>query len=329
MTTPTVSVAMIAYNHHDYIIEAIQSIVQQECNFDVELIIVNDNSSDNTHQKIEQFIANYNGKIRIRYYNNTINKGINHNFYYSLSLCTGNYIAICEGDDYWCDNKKLQKQFDIINKNESISIVVHKTQMLAPYKKIRGKRWEFCPHYPIASEYSNLATIMHPIQRYPFHTSSFFINRRLLNLEEYFNLIADINICDIQLIAYMATKGSIYYIDEIMSKYRIHEGGTTTLYWNLQDYIKLKLNFIKHLEHFKSITNDENYAIIRKFIRSEYYFLAELYFKEKQAKACRQNLLKSIPSIVLTDKDYIKTTLVMAFYSIFPKFYNKFLRDNK
>lgn len=328
-TDPIVSVAMIAYNHNDYILEAIQSIVSQDASFPIELIIVNDCSTDNTNITIENYLKSYDGKVAIRYYNNTTNKGINHNFFYALSLCTGKFIAICEGDDYWCDNSKLQKQLDIITTNHEVSIVVHKTQILPPYKKIQGQKWEFCPHYKIHSNRSDLSHVMHPIQRYPFHTSSFLLRKELLNFDEYYTLIEDINLCDIQLIAYMATKGSIYYIDEIMSRYRIHDGGTTVSYWNTQDYIRLKLNFIKHLKRFKPITSAVHFSIIERFIKSEYFFLAELYFKENDHKGCRDSLIKSFPNTVWTDKIYIKTSLVLMFYAIFPKIYNKFLRDNK
>ena len=108
----TVSVVMITYNHEKFIKEALESIFSQKTNFHYELIISNDCSTDNTDEVIKKIIdKNENGSL-INYTNHHKNKGMIPNFLWSIQQAKGKYIALCEGDDYWTDPYKLQKQVD-------------------------------------------------------------------------------------------------------------------------------------------------------------------------------------------------------------------------
>ena len=123
-TTPKVSVVMITYNHEAYIEQAIQSILAQNCDFDVELIISNDKSTDETDAVIKRLIDNTNipQHISITYHYHQQNKGMMDNFIWTLNQASGKYIALCEGDDYWTDPLKLQKQLDFLEGNADFSI---------------------------------------------------------------------------------------------------------------------------------------------------------------------------------------------------------------
>lgn len=117
-----VSVLMITYNHEAYILEAINGILNQEAAFEIELIVSNDASSDNSHQIILDFINTYEGQATIAYHFHENNLGIQENFKFAHSKAKGKYIAICEGDDYWIDSKKLQKQVDFLEQNLDYSL---------------------------------------------------------------------------------------------------------------------------------------------------------------------------------------------------------------
>ncbi|WP_428231307.1 glycosyltransferase [Flavobacterium sp.] len=119
----TVSVCMITYGHENYIREAIESILMQECDFDVELIISNDCSPDKTHLIIQDVLENHPRKSWIKYFNQDKNLGIMPNLFFALEQCTGKYIAMCEGDDYWITENKLQKQVDILEQNQDVGLV--------------------------------------------------------------------------------------------------------------------------------------------------------------------------------------------------------------
>ena len=106
-----VSVCMITYNHESFISEAIKSVLSQQVDFSLEVVISNDCSTDNTHRIIEELIkSNTNLNIKFSYTNQKSNLGVMSNFIFALKKCQGKYIALCEGDDYWIDKGKLQKQ---------------------------------------------------------------------------------------------------------------------------------------------------------------------------------------------------------------------------
>jgi glycosyltransferase involved in cell wall biosynthesis len=122
-SNPVVSVVMITYGHENYILQAIESVLAQECNFEFELILANDCSPDKTNKIIEDFLKNNEKANLLKYFNHPKNLGMMPNFIFSLQQCSGKYIAICEGDDYWIDSKKLQKQVDFLEAN--LQYVLH------------------------------------------------------------------------------------------------------------------------------------------------------------------------------------------------------------
>ncbi|HEU0226098.1 MAG TPA: glycosyltransferase family 2 protein, partial [Arachidicoccus soli] len=120
----SVSVVMITYGHEKYIAQAISGVIIQQCNFPVEFIIADDHSPDNTEQVVSDFIKNKTipENIQIKYTRHAANKGMIENFKWALEQAQGKYIAICEGDDYWTDPLKLQKQVDFMEENEDCGV---------------------------------------------------------------------------------------------------------------------------------------------------------------------------------------------------------------
>ena len=120
---PTVSICMIAYQIEQYIGKAIESIMMQQTTFDIQLVIGEDSSTDKTREICEEYALKYGNKIKLlpsdRHY------GIQHNYYRTLKACTGNYIAFCDGDDYWTDPNKLQKQVEFLEQNPKCVLTFH------------------------------------------------------------------------------------------------------------------------------------------------------------------------------------------------------------
>lgn len=112
-----VSVCMITYGHEKYIREAIDGVLMQECNFEVELILSNDCSPDKTDKVIQDILENHPRKSWIKYFKHEKNLGMMPNFIFAMQQCQGAYVALCEGDDYWVDPLKLQKQVDFLEAN--------------------------------------------------------------------------------------------------------------------------------------------------------------------------------------------------------------------
>lgn len=119
---PLVSVCMITYQHEKFIAKAIEGVLSQHVQFEVELVIFDDNSDDGTSEIVAHYIENHpNGKW-INYHKNKNNIGFSNNFKNALTQCKGEIIALCEGDDFWIDNSHLNNQYDIFSKNSKFTM---------------------------------------------------------------------------------------------------------------------------------------------------------------------------------------------------------------
>lgn len=119
--TPIVSICMITYNHEKYIADAIKGVLRQNTRFDFELVIGEDCSTDNTLKICRQFATANKSKIHL--ITSDDNVGFMRNAERVLDSCRGKYIAYCEGDDYWTDPFKLQKQVDFLETHPDFGLV--------------------------------------------------------------------------------------------------------------------------------------------------------------------------------------------------------------
>lgn len=127
---PMVSVVMITYGHEKYIEEAINGVFVQQTNFPVELIIANDCSPDNTDEVVNSLLSKVPLNVYVRYIRHENNLGMMANFIWALKQTKGKYIALCEGDDYWTDPLKLQKQVDFLEENQEYVACQHNREIL-------------------------------------------------------------------------------------------------------------------------------------------------------------------------------------------------------
>lgn len=116
---PLVSIMCLSYNHENFIGKALEGFLMQKTNFDFEIIIHDDASTDNTVTVIKNFETEYPTIIKpiFQTINQYSNKEVNIWTDFTFPACSGKYIAICEGDDYWTDPLKLQKQVDFLEQN--------------------------------------------------------------------------------------------------------------------------------------------------------------------------------------------------------------------
>lgn len=121
IVNPKVSVIMITYQHEAFITEAIEGVLMQEVDFPVELIIADDCSPDRTAEIVIRYRDTHPKGHWIQYTRHTKNKGMTPNFSWALKVAKGQFIAFCEGDDYWTDPYKLQKQVDFLEGNKNYS----------------------------------------------------------------------------------------------------------------------------------------------------------------------------------------------------------------
>ena len=116
---------MITYGHEKYIREAIEGVLMQEGDFELELIVANDCSPDDTDTVLHAILKEHPRASCVRYFKHEENKGMMPNFVFALQQATGKYIALCDGDDYWTDPYKLQKQVDFLEVNDDYIVTCH------------------------------------------------------------------------------------------------------------------------------------------------------------------------------------------------------------
>lgn len=134
-----ISVGVITYNQESTIRQTLDSILMQKGDFDLEIVIGEDCSMDNTRAICEEYTVHHT-PYTIRLLPNTHNLGIMANFARVMKACTGDYVAICAGDDYWCDEYKLQKQLEYFKAHPEVGVVstsgyklLVKSNTLVPY----------------------------------------------------------------------------------------------------------------------------------------------------------------------------------------------------
>ena len=119
---PVVSVHMLAYNHEPYIRQAIEGVMMQKTDFEFELVIGEDCSQDKTREICFEYQQKYPDKIRVLWWHENVSK-LGGNGVRTTAHCRGEFVAFCEGDDYWIDPLKLQKQADVMRRYPSVTLV--------------------------------------------------------------------------------------------------------------------------------------------------------------------------------------------------------------
>lgn len=207
----TVSVCMITYNHELFVKQAIEGVLMQKVNFPIELVIGEDSSTDSTQKICEDYAQKYRGIIKLL--PSEKNLGMMPNFISTLQACTGKYIALCEGDDYWTDPYKLQQQVDFLELNPDYALCFHDVMIL--------KDGELLDDY-ITRRVPEETDILELTKGNYLHTSSVVFKNGLFgNLPEQF-LKAPVG--DYFLHMLNARYGKIKKIRKVMAVYRTHPG---------------------------------------------------------------------------------------------------------
>lgn len=118
---PVISATIITYNHEKYISQSIESILSQKCSVPYELIIADDCSTDGTRDILLEYQKKYPETICLLLQDN--NKGLLGNYSDTMRMCRGKYVTGTAGDDYWCDDLKMQKQYDCLESREGYGFV--------------------------------------------------------------------------------------------------------------------------------------------------------------------------------------------------------------
>lgn len=233
-----VSVCCTAYNQENYIADALESILMQKIDFNIEILVHDDASTDMTSEIIKKYYKMYPNIIKPIYQvENQYSKGNEIWFSYNFIRATGKYIALCEGDDYWTDPYKLQKQVDYMENNPKCSLYVHAAEKVSHNKKHLG----FIRPNNGDIVYTTTDVILGDGGM--FATNSMFFPTKLVNSVTSFFL--DCPVGDYPLVIYLSLYGEVYYKDTIMSAYRFMAMNS----WSA----RVHGNYKKNIETYKSI----------------------------------------------------------------------------
>lgn len=231
-----ISVCMITYGHEKFINDALHGILMQETNFPIEIIVADDCSPDKTQEIVRRFIQHHPNGHLIKYTRHEQNKGMMNNFIWALQQCSGDYIAICEGDDYWTNELKLQKQVDFLEANSDYTICYHRVYELLPNDK---KVLESIN----VSDTDKTFSILDLAKENFIHTPSVVFRN---NLFEAFPVwFRESEVGDYVLHMLNARYGKIKYFSSIMAVYRRHVNGV----WSTQSKKLIYEKWIKVLDY--------------------------------------------------------------------------------
>lgn len=212
-----VTILTLAYNHEPYIRQCLDGILMQQTNFKFELLIHDDASTDGTANIIREYELKYPEIIKPIYQKeNQYSKKVPIGVTYLYPRAKGKYIALCEGDDYWTDPLKLQKQVDFLEANPDFVMCSHKFLNYNETTKTYTNFYDF--------DGDSIFDINHFILRKDWLTQplTLMFRRSALALEEYMEYQ---NAKDVTLCYHILKKGKGLLLDDVMGVYRIHEGG--------------------------------------------------------------------------------------------------------
>jgi glycosyltransferase involved in cell wall biosynthesis len=242
------SVMMVTHNHERFIAQALDSILAQRVNFDYEIVVAEDCSTDSTREILMDFHRRYPRRIvpLLRQHN----LGVLRNFGSAITSCAGQYMAFLEGDDYWTCADKLQRQVDFLDTHPDFAICCHRVRFL---EETASAQPDLFPSRPAG------AYTLEDLLRGNFvMTCSTVLRRNLIpSLPRWF---FKMKLGDWPLFALVAQHGKIELMDGVMAVYRVHSGSS----WSslppatrLRESAKMLRALDKHLgfQHSKVIRN--------------------------------------------------------------------------
>jgi len=279
-----VDVNIAVYNHALFLEKTLDSVLEQKTNFPFRLLIGDDFSTDGSIEILKRYEREFPDKIKVIY--QPKNLGLNspeRNGIIILRKSTAKYIALLDGDDYWTDAYKLQKQVDFLESNPEFSICFHLVESLNDQGQIIGENNDQVSG-------PGVYTIVDLAKGNMIYTPS-VVFRNMLNgeLPDWFSKSF---IGDYVLHMLSARHGKIYCIPEVMAVYRIHSAGT----WSNGDLIFKTEKWTEMLgylvEEFKY--NSEVHNILLSKYSRHLNWLSELYGDEKQYEMSSNYLIKAL-----------------------------------
>jgi glycosyltransferase involved in cell wall biosynthesis len=266
---------MSTYRHERFIKQAIEGVMMQQTNFAIQLVIGEDFSDDGTRALCEE-MAQRNG-LRIKLLPSDRNYGQNHNLSRTIAACTGKYIAICEGDDYWIDPQKLAKQVQFLEDHPECVMCFHPINAVNQDDQLLDQQ----PPGPAITHYkaNEFFHIFVPTLSLVFRNCLQFFP------DEFFQVKST----DAFIVAMLSGYGNGARLGFVGGCYRKHEGGLYNRLTTLEKY-KQAIRTRKMMKRSSYFKKEQRREIRRELIRREVLYL-KIFLKRKEIRNCFRILL--------------------------------------
>lgn len=276
-----IMVVIPTYNQEKYIGQAIESVLMQKTKYDFKITVADDCSTDNTQKVIQKYVDKYKDIIIPRY--NKVNLGFMDNHIESLSSFEAEYVSLLDGDDYWIDENKLQKQVEFLEEHKDYNIAGHRTEVFYENGKIEDVIWP--NKYKETSDFKdliegNFIPANSAVYRWQFNEKKLktIFPKNIVPSDYYMHLLH-------------AKTGKIKMFSDVMSRYRRHDEAI----WlgthddNFKDNFNMKygeksIKFFEEVEKNFDVAPTKFYEIKRKKMLDLLFTYAKTNRKEEIIK---------------------------------------------
>lgn len=264
------SICIITYNHALFIGTAIESVLIQKTNFDFQIVIGEDCSTDNTLEICKEYASKYPDKITLL--PSDKNRGMLPNFLRTLDACDGQYVALLEGDDYWTDETKAQQQINFLDQNLDFTICFHNTLEQHEDKSKENYLYVNQAERDVF-EQRDLFKLMNFIPT----CSVIFRNKHIKTFPSWFT---ELGMGDWSIHILNSENGKIKYINKTMGVHRLHSGGIWTGSKGLSNHLHVLNALNVFMVQYGNLYPTEISASIATITKH----IFEVYLAEKEYK---------------------------------------------
>lgn len=295
-----VSIICTNYNKEAWIEEAIKGFLNQKCDFDYEIILVDDASSDHSPQIIERYANQYPDKIKAVFHQE--NLGITKTWLDICQLAQGDYIARCDGDDYWIDVYKLQKQVDILERSTTSKWSCSDFNIISESGELRQKK---------AIENGIIRKISSFEEMLAFRgmtmSSTWLVDRNLM-LEVNDAISPDAVDDTFSLQLELFTRTELTFLPEATTVYRLHEGSDShpaSVEKLSERFEKLQETQEEYLEKYYSKID---FKVLTRYLFSENTEREKIIARQQQELTTQLNNAQVILDELLEERAKLKST---------------------
>lgn len=280
-----VTVWMTAYNHEKYIRQCLDSVLSQKTDFEFDIVLGEDVSTDDTRKIVLEYAEKNPGKFKL--FLPEKNTGMMNMDVATLKLCEGEYLALMNGDDYWIDENKLQTQADFLDRNPDTVLCYHRARVDnendgTSFETVYLEKDEVLPAESLLQGYN------------PIMTATVMM-RNVFKMPDWYSVLP---YGDMPMYLMLSQTGKIKYIDKLMGVYRIHSNGD----WQGDS---VKNNLLKDLKFYEFMNEklDHKYDhLIKKIFAQRYFDIVISSINRNEIGEARDSYEKLLSS----DKEFLE-----------------------